>query len=433
MVGDNIEFTLPTRDSTPKDVPLEDDPVPALFADRYRIGELAGSGGFGVVYAATDERLQKTVAVKVMRGGRSRSARAIERFRTEALTTGQLNHPNIAAVTDFGRLDDGRPYLVMEFVEGESLSDVLRREGVLPVQRAARIGHALCAGLVAAHAQGVIHRDLKPANVIIHDDEHVGSSIKIVDFGIAKLTQSVVSTESTETSGLIGTPMYMAPEQIRQREDLDGRADVYALGVILFRMLTGKTPFSGRPAGDLMIAKATEKPPRLRLLNDAIPPALEKIVMRAMQPEPDKRTPSAERLAEELAPFVHGQVVVRAAPRWLVPAAVVLVVGAGALVYSLTRGDARRNSSAPVHVPQAVDDGAAAAGIAPRLHGPAAARTATTTELPPDAGRVPAPAESARAKPVRAKPSRAKPIRTRPVRRKGAKPKKADQDLLFGE
>ena len=193
-------------------------PIPEVLSGRYRmLGEL-GAGGFGVVYEAQDERLQKRVAVKVLGERHSRDKLQVERFRAEALTAGKLDHASIVAVTDFDILDDGRPYLVMELVEGRPFNEIIEEQAPFDIPRAARIARRLCLALATAHKHGIVHRDLKPANIIADGaEDRDDGTLKILDFGVAKLLETRNTPSLTHTGQMLGTPAYMAPEQVRQR------------------------------------------------------------------------------------------------------------------------------------------------------------------------------------------------------------------------
>jgi serine/threonine-protein kinase len=269
------------------------DGTPQVVAGPYRVAQFIGAGGFGCVYQAVDQRLEKLVALKVLSSERSRTPSAIKRFRAEALAASHLSHPNIVAVTDFDVLPDGRPFLVMEHVMGETLAQVLARRSVLPPLPAARVAQGICGALSAAHVQGVVHRDLKPANVMIGPDEE-NLVVKVLDFGVAKLALTPESESLTGAGQLLGTPAYMAPEQVRPSiGPLDGRADLYALGIVLYEMLTGATPFAGRPPTDVLLAQVMEEPQPPSAHRPDVPRALEAIVLRATRKRPEERTPTA--------------------------------------------------------------------------------------------------------------------------------------------
>ena len=308
---------------------------PELIAERYRIKQRVGAGGFGVVYKAIDERLQKPVAIKVLGSSRAKNKGALERFRIEALTAGRINHPGIVSVTDFEQLPDGRPYLVMEFVTGETLYDLLQRETKIPVARACRIARMMCQALDAAHKEGIIHRDLKPANVIVRDDPRSTDPIqlKILDFGVAKLAEGHRQDTLTQSGQVLGTPAYIAPEQIRESASTDGRADLYAVGVILYELVTGHLPFETRNAANLLVSKVVDEPDPPTKHVKELPPPFVKLVMRAIDRDPNVRPKNCGELAAALEPFLDPMAVVHAAPppwwhaRWWIGAAGIAVAG----------------------------------------------------------------------------------------------------------
>lgn len=278
-----------------------DERIGQVLGDRYEIERLAGSGGFGVVYSAVDRRLQKRVAVKILTRD-TKDVQLVERFRAEALAAGRLDHPNIVGATDFDITDDGVPYMVMDFVDGEPLDQMLARQGPLNVRRATRLARGLCRALAQAHDAGIIHRDLKPANIIIKPEADGSESPKIVDFGLVKLVQSHLAPSLTDTGQTLGTPIYMSPEQVRGRTDIDGRADLYSVGVILYEMLTGRTPFSSKSAGDVMVAKVVDKPEPLSTYA-RVPAGLERLVLCTIDPDPAKRVGTAAEMSALLESF----------------------------------------------------------------------------------------------------------------------------------
>jgi len=264
---------------------------------HYRLIEQVGAGGMGVVFRAVDEQLQRDVAVKVLPHGLLSDPATRERFRKEALAIGRLNHPNIAMAFDFGE-ENGVDYLVTEFIPGITLDDKLR-EQALPQSTVLELGIQLLSGLEAAHRAGVIHRDLKPGNIRIHQDGH----LKILDFGLAKIIGPIDAT--AETSGLeeklsvSGTLPYMAPELLRA-QPADARADVWAAGTVLYEMATGKRAFPDKQATLVIDAILHYDPVRPTLLNPQITPALETVILKALDRDPDQRYQTARELRTDL-------------------------------------------------------------------------------------------------------------------------------------
>ena len=283
-------------------------PGTTLLNERYRLGKRLGRGAMGQVYLARDENLvTRKVAVKTIRPDvltdeDLQEGEAIARFEREARTAASIQHPNVIGVTDFGKSDQGVFFLVMEYVEGESLYQLLRREGTISVQRTLTMLRQICAGVEAAHDEGILHRDLKPANVfIVQKKKKDGGSIagddivKVGDFGLAKIiSQSLsgmTSGSGPASRGILGTPEYMAPEQMQSGVTLDARADVYALGAMAYHMLGGRPPFTG-DIMQIFAQKLTQETPALSTLRSDIPLTVEKSVMHALEKDPDKRSPS---------------------------------------------------------------------------------------------------------------------------------------------
>ena len=282
-------------------------PGTTLLNGRYRLGKRLGRGAMGQVYLARDENLiTRRVAVKTIRPDvlsdeDLQEGEAIARFEREARTAASIQHPNVIDVTDFGKSEEGVFFLVMEYVEGESLYQLLRREGTVTVQRALALLRQISAGVEAAHDEGILHRDLKPANVFIvqrkkKDGTLAGDDIvKVGDFGLAKIiSQSLsglTSGSGPASRGILGTPEYMAPEQMQAGVTLDARADVYALGAMAYHMLGGRPPFTG-DIMQIFAQKLTQETPALSTLRSDIPATVEKSVMHALEKDADKRSPS---------------------------------------------------------------------------------------------------------------------------------------------
>lgn len=263
---------------------------------RYHVEERIGSGGMGTVYRARDERLSRNVALKVLPAGTVADDVARQRFRQEALALSQLNHPNIATIHDFDT-QDGVDFLVMEHIDGSPLDDLLSA-GPMPEKEVIAIGSQIAQGLSAAHNQGVVHRDLKPSNVRLTGDGRV----KILDFGLAKLlhpSSDISLTQSGSSSTAAGTLPYMAPEQLRE-EKVDSRADIYALGAVLYELSTGQRPFPETRGALLIESILYRQPLEPRVLNRRISPGLQQIIMKALDKNPDQRYQSARELQVDL-------------------------------------------------------------------------------------------------------------------------------------
>jgi tRNA A-37 threonylcarbamoyl transferase component Bud32 len=277
-------------------------PTPRVIHNKYRIDQLLGRGGMGAVYRSRDVRLDRQVAVKVVRPELLDDQEARRRFRREAQIVARLQHPGIVSIFDFGTLDSGGAYLVMELVRGENLRSVLHREGRLEPVRAVRILTAVCAAIEAAHQEGVLHRDLKPENILLPGGD---VEAKVLDFGLAKLVEEPSPRAEDERDELhsivtmagtiLGTPAYMAPEQMRA-ETPGPRTDVFSLGVIAYEMLTGDLPFSRGSLTEVVLAQARGPRP-LRDVDAAFTPALDAAVMSALSLDADKRPASAHAFA----------------------------------------------------------------------------------------------------------------------------------------
>jgi serine/threonine protein kinase len=279
----------------------EEDPlIGDVLAGTFRITQLLGSGGMGRVYEADHVRLPRKLAVKVMHETLSRHPEAVARFEREAQAAARIASEHVVEVVDVVRTRDGLPSLVAELLEGEDLSSLCERMGKLPVNTAITICRQMCRGLAAAHEVGVVHRDLKPSNVFLvrRPDERI--QIKLLDFGVAKVMDD---KNLTRTGVVVGTPAYMAPEQARGSAAVDQRSDVYAVGAVLYRLLTGSAPFPDDDPATVINRVLTEDPKRPRELERGIPEGVELLIQRAMARSPKDRPATAMELDRELAAF----------------------------------------------------------------------------------------------------------------------------------
>ena len=270
---------------------------------RYRVVMRLGSGGMGVVYQVEHLHLGKKAAMKVLTPDGAAQPEMVRRFRNEAQAVSKLDHPNIVQTFDFGQCD-GALYLVMEYVNGEDLSALIRREGPWSFARAARLFAQVCAGLVEAHEAGIVHRDLKPENLMVVKRRDGSEHVKILDFGLAKLRERATDSERSSVSSggqVIGTPYYMAPEQVRG-EPLDARADLYSVGATLYRVLTGVPPFDAPSPMSVLAKHLTDElvPPCARAPERALPPEADRIVLRAMEKAASDRYASALEMRDDL-------------------------------------------------------------------------------------------------------------------------------------
>lgn len=268
-----------------------------MLGGRYRIVRPLGSGGAGAVYEAREEAQGRAVALKILHQELAADAVQLGRFRREARAAAAIGHPNIAQLLDFADARAGEPaFLVLELVPGRSLVEIITRQPILPPARAVALATQILAALEAAHAAGVVHRDLKPGNVVVADGA-AGEIAKLVDFGIAQIHESASYQRLTRTGVIVGTPRYMSPEQASGGQ-IDGRTDLWALGVILYRMLSGSFPFDGRADQIIVQIMKQDPPPFARELG--VPPALEAVVRRALEKKSAARWPTALAMSSAL-------------------------------------------------------------------------------------------------------------------------------------
>jgi serine/threonine protein kinase len=281
-----------------------------ILAGKYRIERTLGEGAMGIVFAARHIELHELRAIKLMLPSALGDAEGLERFLREARAAVRLRSRHIARVLDIGRTDDGAPFIVMEHLEGSDLRAVLASAGTFPVIDAVRYVAQACEGLAEAHAVGIVHRDLKPANLFLTREPNGEPCIKVLDFGIAKSSAAADASalEMTKTAEIIGTPMFMSPEQMRSTRDVDARTDVWALGVILFRALTGQAPFQGTTITQLCAAVVADPAPLPSSLRAELPLGLEDIVLRCLEKDPTRRYANAAELCAALAPFTGADV-----------------------------------------------------------------------------------------------------------------------------
>ena len=249
---------------------------------NYEVLQKIGEGAMGVVFLARHPTIGKRVALKVIHPELSADEDVVARFFNEARAVTQIGHHNIVDVQDFGQTPSGESFLVMELLEGIGLGELLRKTGPLPIERAVKIAVQLTDGLQAAHARGIVHRDLKPDNIFLIQRGNEPDFVKILDFGLAKLTGPGAISQKTKTGVLVGTPHYMAPEAAEEPRKADHRIDVYSLGCILFEMVVGRVPFPGDGFGEVVVRHLREPPPLPRRLREDTPAWLEKLILHAL-------------------------------------------------------------------------------------------------------------------------------------------------------
>ncbi len=285
-------------------------PIPVregeLVAGKYRVEGVIGVGGMGVVVSALHEQLDKRIAIKFVRGEVLGNEEAVARFLREARAAAKLKSEHAAKVLDVGLLDSGVPYMVMELLEGGDLAQTLSQRGRLPVELAADWIVQACEAVAEAHAAGIVHRDLKPQNLFLARTVGGAFNVKVLDFGVAKSVETIVSGPGalTRTRAMLGSPMYMAPEQMRSARGVDCRADVWALGVVLFELLTQRMPFESETLPDLCLKVVSDPPQSLLELRPEVPASMVKIVERCLEKDVNRRFANAAELASALEPLV---------------------------------------------------------------------------------------------------------------------------------
>jgi serine/threonine-protein kinase len=284
---------LPPRNASASNAPV--------LAGRYALRAEIGRGGCAVIFEAHDLRLGRLVALKVVRHD-ARDVNAHARFAREARACAAIHHPNVCGLSDAGYLEDGRPYLVMERLQGETLASYFRHGGVLTPDSAIDVALQLLSALDTVHALGVVHRDVKPDNVFLVPRNGCGRLVKLLDFGLCRgiAPEGPEAETLTRTGQVVGTPEYMSPEQASGKRQFDARVDIYAVGVILYEALSGRRAFTGKNPRDVVVAVLMRPPPPLRAIRPDIPLELDRIVMRAMAREPSARYASAAQFQEGL-------------------------------------------------------------------------------------------------------------------------------------
>lgn len=282
-----------------------DNRVGEVLASKYRLEELLGSGGMGHVYRAVNEHVGRAVAIKVLRSEHAQNAQVVERFLREARAANLVRHPNVVDVLDIGKEDGGAPFIVQELLDGEDLAHlVARRGGKLPLEEVCDLLLPVIDAVAEAHLRGVVHRDIKPENVFLAKSARGPAVPKLLDFGISKVRAP--DLRATEVGLMMGTPAYMAPEQIQGAREADPRSDVWALGVMMFEIIAGRMPFDAQDAPALFVAIATRDAPTLLEVRAEVTPQISRLVERCLRRRPDERYPSAAELGRDLRHVLDG-------------------------------------------------------------------------------------------------------------------------------
>ena len=280
-----------------------------VLGGKYRVERVLGEGGMGVVVAATHLQLDQRVAIKFMLPAAFENPEALARFTREARAAVRLRSEHVARVLDTGTFETGAPYIVMEYMEGADLAGELERSGPMSPQVAAEYIVQACEAIAEAHSLGIVHRDLKPANLFLTKRPDGSPLVKVLDFGISKATSPGDSALAmTKTTAVMGSPLYMSPEQMKSSKDVDPRTDVWSLGVILYELLGGRTPFRAETLGELLAAVLTEPPPTLASVRPGLPPDLCALVDRCLRKDRSLRCQNVAEIARGLAPFCPARV-----------------------------------------------------------------------------------------------------------------------------
>jgi serine/threonine-protein kinase len=298
---DEVKF-CPNDGQTLRSAAPSADLVGQVIADRYHIVKKLGEGGMGQVYLGEHVKMGRRSAIKVMNPSMVHDPDAVARFNREAANASRITHPNVCAIYDFGETPDGVIYLAMEFIEGEPLTDLIKRDDVLSVARAGRIFVQTADALQAAHDLGIVHRDLKPDNIMVSRGRDGSDVVKVVDFGIAKAVGGDEAGQKVTKTGLVvGTPEFMSPEQLAG-DKVDGRSDLYALALVLFRMLTGRLPFEGDSVQETMVKRLTDDPTPLATVRPdlSFPPGLQAVLDSALARSPVDRYQTVAKFAEDV-------------------------------------------------------------------------------------------------------------------------------------
>ena len=293
---------MATNLSNQADLPVA---IGDVLAGKYRVDAVLGVGGMGIVVAATHLRLEQKVALKFLLPSAIQSPEAVERFLREARAAVRLKSEHVAKVTDVGTLESGAPYMVMEFLLGGDLSHVMQERGLLPVAEGVSYVMQACEAIAEAHSLGIVHRDLKPQNLFVTRKVDGRPLIKVLDFGISKSTDTQSGLSLTRTSSIMGSPLYMSPEQMRSSKNVDQRSDIWALGVVLYEVITGRVPFEAESVPELCLKVVQDAPDTPKSLRPEIQEGLSAVVLRCLEKDPSRRFQNVAELAESLEPYAQ--------------------------------------------------------------------------------------------------------------------------------
>ena len=277
-----------------------------VVAGKYRLEKVAGEGGMGIVYAAQHAVLKQRVAVKVLLPDAAQSDAVVERFAREAQAAARIQSEHVARVMDAGSTATGAPFLVMEYLEGCDLEELLALQGQLPLEDVVDYLIQALEALAHAHAVGIVHRDLKPANLFLACRADGGNVIKMLDFGISKTVKASRDEKVLTGQAVLGSPIYMSPEQLRNAKEIDGRADIWSLGVVAYELLAGKPPFDGDGVGEIFAAVLEKTPEPLHVVNWRLPPEISNVIAKCLERKVEDRWADAAKLARALKPFGSG-------------------------------------------------------------------------------------------------------------------------------
>lgn len=302
--------------SASKTDPARDIPVAIgdVIADKYRLQRIVGAGGVGVVFAAEHLTLGEPVAIKLLQRAAAESSENLARFDREARALARVKSEHVARIMDFGALPTGEPYMVIELLEGSDFSAVLRERQRLPIEEAVDFVVQACEAVALSHGVGIVHRDLKPANLFLTKSADGTPIVKVLDFGISKLRTPEAGRDQavTQTMSVVGSPLYMSPEQMETPKDADERADMWSIGVILYELITGKPPFEASTLPLLLARICTSPPTPMAEHGVVVPEGLERVIVRCLAKDPAQRFQSVAALARDLAPFGVAATMVRA-------------------------------------------------------------------------------------------------------------------------